>query len=144
MNAERVDTEKFIEDVRDVLGAEKNNQVVKLDTSLFGGDDTQNEYNRTIKLTTVISSGTLEVLICDKETFDKYSNEDVFLHMEDLMGTAFCEAHEGETGEDYVRVEDSKLSKEYGLLGDGEYYLGVFHYTTHAENAKKFIEYIFE
>lgn len=144
LNAGQGDREKFMEDVRKVLGAEKDNQVVKLDTSLFGGDDAQNEYNRTMKLTAVVSSETLEVLICDKEIFDQYSQEGMFLDMEELMGPVFYEEHEGEVGEDYVRVENSRLSEEYGLLDDGEYYLGVFYYTDHAENARKFIEYIFE
>lgn len=144
LNAGQGDREKFMEDVRKVLGAEKDNQVVKLDTSLFGGDDAQNEYNRTMKLTAVVSSETLEVLICDKEIFDQYSQEGMFLDMEEMMGPVFYEEHEGEVGEDYVRVENSRLSEEYGLLDDGEYYLGVFCYTDHAENARKFIEYIFE
>ena len=68
----------------------------------------------------------------------------IFLSVEELMGSEFCEEHAEEVGENYMLANQSKLAEEYGIVGYEDAYIGVFSYTEHREHAKAFVEFLFE
>ena len=104
----------------------------------------QTTYNSTMKLSVVMGARTADIFVCDKETFATYDQDGVFLSVEELMGSEFCEEHAEEVGENYMLANQSKLAEEYGIVGYEDAYIGVFSYTEHREHAKAFVEFLFE
>ena len=117
---------------------------ITIDTSVYTGEGNQTTYNSTMKLSVVMGARTADIFVCDKETFATYDQDGVFLSVEELMGSEFCEEHAEEVGENYMLANQSKLAEEYGIVGYEDAYIGVFSYTEHREHAKAFVEFLFE
>lgn len=143
VNTAAVDTDGMKEDTRKALGA-KENQTVQIDTSVRTTDDPEQKYNANVKLSVMIGSHTTDILICDKELFDSYDKDGAFLDIRELMGDEFYEAHRDEVGENYILADNSRLTEEYGLFYYDDVYIGVFVYTEHKDEAREFLEFIFE
>lgn len=144
VNSATSDTEKLNQDLRERLKVKDKNQLITIDTSVYTGEGNQATYNSTMKLSVVMGARTADIFICDKETFATYDQKGVFLDIEELMGSKFCKAHETEVGKNYISADQSKLAEEYGIIGYEDAYIGIFSYTEHKENAKAFVEFLFQ
>lgn len=144
VNSSAPSTENLNQDLRKALKIKDKNQIITIDTSVYTGEGNQTTYNSTMKLSVVMGARTADIFVCDKETFATYDQDGVFLSVEELMGSEFCEAHAEEVGENYILANQSKLAEEYGIVGYEDAYIGVFSYTEHREHAKAFVEFLFE
>ena len=144
VNSSAPSTENLNQDLRKALKIKDKNQIITIDTSVYTGEGNQTTYNSTMKLSVVMGARTADIFVCDKETFATYDQDGVFLSVEELMGSEFCEEHAEEVGENYMLANQSKLAEEYGIVGYEDAYIGVFSYTEHREHAKAFVEFLFE
>lgn len=144
--------ENFIEDFRASLGDEEEHHKYLLDTGIFhtvtldGGSEL--DYNAKVKLSSMVGSGSVDVLICPKDIYDLYSTEDeeerVLYQMTELMGEEFVSEHQELCIEDAILMEDNEVLEKYGLSIDEPAYLIVFEYTKHPETAKEFVHFLMD
>ena len=139
--------ENFMEDFRATLEDTDQHHKYVLDTGIFHtmnlSGEMELDYNEKSKLATLVSAGTVDVLICPQSIYELYTGEgDVLYRISNLMGEEFVSEYADICGEDAILVEDSKVLEKYGLNIDEPAYLIVFQYTKHPDVVKEFIRFV--
>lgn len=144
------DGNNLMEDFRNKLKDEDEHHKYMLDTSVFYTKNLEGEkeldVNAKMKLTTLVGAGAADVFICPESIYKQYTGdeEQVLYSVSELMGKEFVEQNADICKEDAIRVENSKVLEEYGLLSGEPAYLIVFQYSAHPEIAKEFINFVVE
>lgn len=146
------DAEDFIKDFRTAIKDEEERHIYTLDTSIFytrnQDGEKEMDYTTKMQLTTLVGAGSIEVMICPKETYDIYSGEnqeegqEVLYPVSQLMGEDFVTEHKDICKEDAILVTDNEVLEKYGLSSGEPAYLMVFQYAKHPEIAKEFIDFV--
>lgn len=140
--------ENFIEDFREFVGDEEEHHKYVLDTGIFqstnfSGQKTLDQ-SANMKLTALVGSGELDVLICPESIYKLYSDEeeDGLYPISELMGEEFVAEHADVCIRDAILVEDNSVLEKYGLSIEEPAYLIVFRNSKHPEIAKELINFL--
>lgn len=147
INATDMDT-ALMDDFRELRKDEDRHHKYILDTSIVlsqQNDSADLDYASKMKLTTLVGANTVDVYICSEELYQLYAEEEGSLvAIADLMGEEFVSAHKDICEENAIRVEDSRVLKQYGYQSEEPAYLIVFHYSKHQDVAADFIDFILQ
>lgn len=118
---------------------------VQVDTTYQLGLDMENlDPSLVTKLSTVIAAGELDVMICDKITYEHYAKQNLFWPMEELLTEQEIQAY-GDSVEQYaIRLENSTVLKEMEIVAYEPVYVAVLWSSQQTDNAKAMIEYLKE
>lgn len=135
---------------RKELGDTEEHHKYIIDTSVFFSESLEGKWelapNAQMKLTTLVGAEAIDVMICPKSVYEQFSGEEkgLLYQVSELMGEEFAAKYSNICKKDAIRVEDSKVLKEYGMTADEPAYLLVFKYTKHPETAKEFMNFVLE
>ena len=80
-------TEGWASDLADIIGFDKDDYEVHIDSSLtFGGDSasSQSDYVSAQKLTALLTSRTVDIMMADMTVFEQYAQNDIFIDLRDI------------------------------------------------------------
>lgn len=145
LNGGMGDSEGMQADFKKYLGDEDKYHEIMVDSSMYFTGEDSADYTSVMKLTTLIGSNQIEAMVCTEDQYEKYSDLDAFIPMDELLGQEELEAYGSDVDKYGILVNDSPKLTEFGMeTGSGDAYLAVFAYTEHLDNAKAFIKYMKE
>ncbi len=134
-NVDRTGLEK---DVKELLGAKKKNQSVKINSNISSSKE---DYNSRIALTTLIGAESVDVLICPKEIYEEYQGMDGLVNLEEMMPE---QAAEGTVeGEAAIFQDNAYLDENIGVSYE-PVYACVLQNGHNKENAVEFLKMLTE
>lgn len=144
LNSPMGDSEGMAEDFKKYIGDEDKFHEITVDSSLIFAGDGQSDYASTMKLTTLIGAQELDVMIAPKDQFEHYSDIEAFYPMKEILTEEQMEKYGDAVTEYGIRIGENKKLEQFQMTVGEEAYLAVFINTKNLENAKSFIEYIYE
>ena len=144
LNSPMGDSEGMAEDFKKYIGDEDKFHEITVDSSLIFAGDGQSDYTSTMKLTTLIGAQELDVMIAPKDQFEHYSDIEAFYPMKEILTEEQMEKYGDAVTEYGIRIGNNKKLEQFQMTVGEEAYLSVFINTKNLENAKSFIEYIYE
>lgn len=141
------------EGLRNALGCGKKD-LIEINSGLsvnFGDDTSQMGYAALIKISALVASSSLDVVIGDKSVIDHYGAIDAFQNLEDFLPPELYQKVKGQmySPEDEqgnsrplaISLENTAFASQTGILMDPPY-LAVISGTPHKEAALSMIEYL--
>ena len=121
------------------IGSGSKKEKLSLDVAFPLGDDP----TAVMKQTVVIGSGTLDLMICDADTYERYEEQEAFLEWKDVLGADYS------TYETFIEDGKMVLSKsqrwnQYEAVPYNPVYVGVLNSTDKEENIKKMLEFFYQ
>lgn len=126
--------ESFIE----YAGIEPEDGIIKIQANLSA--DTEDATSQTA-LTTLIGAEAVDVLVCPKEIYESYSDQDGFLNIEEVLGEKVYGDGDTAVGDALVLKDDNILKTE-DMIPYDDAYVAIPVTTQHQEMAAKFLKYL--
>lgn len=129
----------------DALKSQDSYDRVRFDMTYQLGTDMENaDPSLVTKLSTVVTAGELDMMICDKTTYEYYAKQAMFRPMEELLTGEEREAY-GDSMEQYaIRLNNSAALKEMNIVAYEPVYAAVIMSSKQVDNAKAMIKYLKE
>ncbi|MDO5422167.1 MAG: hypothetical protein Q4F41_00390 [Eubacteriales bacterium] len=132
-------------DFKAYLGDEDEYHIVTIDTSLQMYGDAQTEYAMQAKTLALIAAGSLDVMICNEENYEHYSEQESFFDMKtEVLSEELYEELKDYVQGDAILIQDAPKWKELGLTAYEPVYLCAVASGKNLENTVAFIEYLFQ
>ncbi len=142
VNSDYGDEEAMEVDFKSYLNDDDKFHEIVIDRGFyFTGDDAQ-DYGYQIKLQALITGEHVDVMVADKDTFEKYAEGEAFTPMVKLLSDEDLEKYEDDLEPYGIRIRNSEVLEQFGFEMGDEVYLGVFYYAPYPENAVEFIKYL--
>lgn len=130
--------DKLAEEFTEYAGIHKKEGVVRMKTNVPNEDGTTS--SQTV-LTTLFGAEAVDVLICTKEVYEEYCDQDGFSSMEEVLKDEERIENNSLT-EDALLLSDDSILKGEGIVAYDEIYLTIPVNCQNKEMAKQFIKYI--
>lgn len=131
-------SDKIQKDLLEYMGSGDEDEEITLDTSAMSGDG----YMASMKMSTVMSAGTTDILICDKETYEKYEEQGAFQDWEEVLGTEYPD-FAGYLADGEFNLADSEKWNQYQLVAYEPVYIGMLAGSDNEEKAAELLKYFY-
>lgn len=128
--------QKLSQDLLELCKTGGKHETVPVTTNVMSADD----YTSSLQMSIWLSSGDMDILICDEETFKRFQEQEIFMNPADLPG------YEEESLQKHVKdgilyLEDENWM-QYGLVTYEPVCAGVLNTSRHPEAACKALLYL--
>ena len=131
-------SEQLKQDLLDYIGTGNKREEVTLDTSITTGDD----YTMSIKMTVIMSAGTTDILICDKETYENYEEQGAFKKWNEVLENPNLYNDYLEDGK--FNLAKSEKWESYQLTSYEPVYAGVLVGSENNQKVEEFLQFYCE
>ena len=128
--------DRLSEDLRTVLGAENAHETVPVTNSVLSAGN----YEASVMMSVWLSTGEMDIVLCDEETYKEYEAQGVFLSAEELFGDDLSLV-KGHIQNGMVTLDTARISA-YGIVPYSPVCAGVLTTATHKEAAKEALLYL--
>ncbi|OUP79520.1 hypothetical protein B5F07_21890 [Lachnoclostridium sp. An169] len=138
MNAqEQID--RMTDDLLDYIGTGDKYETITMDASAGSGDD----YTDVTKRMVLLASGTVDLFICNEETYEEYDEQGGFRDWSEILGDDYGQYEQYMTN-GVLDLSKSEKWQEYGITFYEPVYAGALAASEKDENLKAFAEFFFE
>ena len=128
--------DRLSEDLRTLLGAENIHETVPVTNSILSSSN----YEASVMMSVWLSTGEMDIVLCDEETYREYEAQGVFLSAEELFGDDLSLAADHiQAG--MVTLDTARISA-YGIVPYSPVCAGVLTTAPHKEKAKEALLYL--
>ncbi len=131
-----VGTARLSEDLRTLLGAETIHQTVPVTTSVLSTSD----YEASMMMSVWLSTGEMDIILCDEKTYKDYEAQGVFLTPEALFSDDLPQVSE-HLQNGILTLSPTKM-QEYSIVSYTPICAGVLTTSKHQEAAKTALYYL--
>ena len=128
--------DRLSEDLRTVLGAENAHETVPVTNSVLSASN----YEASVMMSVWLSTGEMDIVLCDEETYKEYEAQGVFLSAEELFGDDLSQV--ADHIQDGVVALDTARISGYNIVNYTPVCAGVLTTTTHKDAAKEALLYL--
>lgn len=128
--------DRLSEDLRTLLGAENIHETVPVTNSILSSSN----YEASVMMSVWLSTGEMDIVLCDEETYREYEAQGVFLSAEELFGDDLSLAAD-HIQDGMVMLDTARISA-YGIVPYSPVCAGVLTTATHKEEAKEALLYL--
>ena len=128
-------TQRLSADLLKLCGSGGKYETVPITTNMLSGDD----YTASLQMSIWLSSGDMDILICDEETFKRFQEQEIFMDPAELPGYDGSLREHVKDG--ILYLEDENWT-QYGLVTYKPVCAGVLSTSKHLEAAEKALLYL--
>ena len=126
-------------DLLGLLGTGDKYETITMDASAGSGDD----YTDVTKRMVLLASGTVDLFICNEETYEEYDEQGGFRDWSEILGDDYGQYEQYMTN-GVLDLSKSEKWQEYGITFYEPVYAGALAASEKDENLKAFAEFFFE
>ena len=128
--------DRLSENLRTLLGAENAHETVPVTNSVLSSSN----YEASVMMSVWLSTGEMDIVLCDEETYKEYEAQGVFLSTEELFGDDLSLV--ADHIQDGMLTLDASQISGYNIVNYTPVCAGVLTTTTHKEEAKDALLYL--
>lgn len=145
VNSQGGDIGKVEIDFKEYIGDDNCFHDVFIDNTLFFSGASLPDRYKEMKLASYIENDLVDVMILDEEYYRKYKESKLLQPFFKVMSDEEIIRLQLEVEDEYgVNITQNSKLKEYGFMIKGDVYLVVLQDAPYPENAKRFIEFLYE
>ena len=126
-------------DLLSYMGTGDKYETITVDASSRSGED----YTDVTKRMVLIASGTVDLFICNQDTYEEYDEQGGFREWSEILGDDYGQYEQYMT-DGVLDLSKSEKWQEYGITYYEPVYAGVLAASDKDENLKQFVEFFFE
>ena len=129
-------TQRLAADLLQLCGSGGKYETVPITTNILSGDD----YTASLQMSIWLSSGDMDILICDEETYKRFQEQEIFMDLAELPG--YDDGSLQEHVKDGILYLEDENWTQYGLVTYKPVCAGVLSTSKHLEAAEKALLYL--